>query len=331
VSDAAGEGRGVCVRLLLRPYAIWHRRLYPSPRQAQKKASSSSKDKVIAEVNAASEELNDAQQGWLIESPQVFGLYQTIDTNRLTALKEIFTKWETTRSDIARGEMEASERIMMMVLGWDTLDDLQDFLLKKGAAGGAGASERTPGSRMVSGASNVSRNTSTAVHCSEVLSHQERRWRLCTARFPAASVIRRPSVSATPPRPRVSQNNSSADFSPAPTQGTPTGGTSNGLSSLNPLKSVFGRNRARASSNASSNRSGNGPRPGPGHTDSFTSSGGAGGGFGMLGDDDDEPTRRDAAREGTEILTPVRESNGQSSVRACLYHSALEHYVDGVL
>jgi hypothetical protein len=71
--------------------------------------------------------------------------------------------------------MEASERIMMMVLGWDTLDDLQDFLLKKGAAGGAGASERTPGSRMVSGASNVSRNTSTAVHCSEVLSHQERR------------------------------------------------------------------------------------------------------------------------------------------------------------
>lgn len=116
-------------------------------------------------MNAASEELNDAQQGWLIESPQVFGLYQAVDTNRLTALKEIFTKWETTRSDIARGEMEASERIMMMVLGWDTLEDLQDFLLKKGAAGGA--SERTPGSRMVSGASNVSRNTSAPASAHE--------------------------------------------------------------------------------------------------------------------------------------------------------------------
>lgn len=134
----------------------------PSP-QAQKKAASSSKDKVIAEVNAASGELADAQQGWLIESPQVFGLYQSIDAGRLTALKEILTKWETTRSDVARGEMEASERVMMMVLSWDTLEDQQDFLLKKGSVGGSGpGGDRPPGSRMVSGASNMSRSTSAS-------------------------------------------------------------------------------------------------------------------------------------------------------------------------
>lgn len=127
--------------------------------QAQKKAASSNKDKVIAEVNAAQADLADAQQGWLIESPQVFSLYQSIDAARLTALKEVFTKWETTRSDVARSEMEASERIMMMVLGWDTLEDLQEFLLRKGA-GQAGAGERSNGNRNVSGASAMSRNTS---------------------------------------------------------------------------------------------------------------------------------------------------------------------------
>lgn len=112
----------------------------------------------MAELSESQAAVNDAQQGWLIESPQVFSLYQAIDEGRLTEIKEILAKWETSRSDAARREMEGSEGAMMTILGWDTMEDLQEFLLKKGQSGGQGA--RAPpsvnGGRNVSGVSNIS-------------------------------------------------------------------------------------------------------------------------------------------------------------------------------
>ena len=94
--------------------------------------------------------------------------------------------------------------------------------------------------------------------------------------------------------------------------------SSSGLgSSLNPLKSVFGRNRNRASSIATS-RSGNGTaRPGNATNDSY--GGGGGGAFDSLGDGDDEPRRQTQRRETSggsegqvEVLEPTR-SNGNFS------------------
>lgn len=73
--------------------------------------------------------------------------------------------------------MEGSEGVMMKILGWDTMEDLQDFLLRKGTSGGAlgsgdvgrrtvsmmrsetGNSSQT-GSRMVSNTSAMSRANS---------------------------------------------------------------------------------------------------------------------------------------------------------------------------
>jgi hypothetical protein len=116
----------------------------------------------------------------------VLSLYQQIDEHRLQELKEIFTKWETSRSDCARMEMEGSEAVMMRILGWDTMEDLQDFLVRKGvsgagmgmydggsgnAGGGAGRTPVVPmmrsetgsssqnGNRMVSNASVMTRAT----------------------------------------------------------------------------------------------------------------------------------------------------------------------------
>lgn len=94
----------------------------------------------MAELSDAQAALADAQQGWIIESPQVFALYQSIEESRLSEIKELLAKWETSRSDIARNEMEGSERVMMAILGWDTMEDLQEFLLSKGQTGGGGMS-----------------------------------------------------------------------------------------------------------------------------------------------------------------------------------------------
>jgi len=114
----------------------------------------------MSELSDAQAGLADAQQGWLIESPQVFGLYQAVEEGRLAEVKEILAKWETSRSDIARGEMEGSERVMMGILGWDTMEDLQEFLLKKGHVGGGGGGRQAPpqsnGNRNVSNASAMS-------------------------------------------------------------------------------------------------------------------------------------------------------------------------------
>lgn len=113
----------------------------------------------MAELSDSQAALSDAQQGWLIESPQVFSLYQSIDEGRLSEIKEILAKWETSRSDAARREMEGSEGAMMTILGWDTMEDLQEFLLKKGQSGGGQSSRVQPnanGNRNVSGVSNIS-------------------------------------------------------------------------------------------------------------------------------------------------------------------------------
>ncbi|KAL7412054.1 Muniscin C-terminal mu homology domain-containing protein [Mrakia frigida] len=258
--------------------------------KAQKKVDSSRKEKTMSELSDAQSGLADAQQGWLIESPQVFGLYQAVEEGRLGEIKEILAKWETSRSDVAQREMEGSERVMMGILNWDTMEDLQEFLLKKGHGGGGGGGRSAPPQ------ANGNRNVSNA----SAMSGMSR----------APTVRRQSSVTSS----GGPIGGGGGDFNPS--------NSSSGLgSSLNPLKSVFGRNRNRASSVATS-RSGNGTaRPGNATNDSY-GGGGGGGGFDSLGDGDDEPRDQPQRRETSggsegqvEVLEPTR-ANGSSNSNA---------------
>lgn len=107
---------------------------------ASSKKAGSAQSKVIETQRS----LDQTLELWQTEAPFAFEAYQRIDTQRLELMKEAVTRFETAQSDAAQRWMSLTEQTLQATLNFDPQAEMQEFILKNGAAGGAGLGRSTP-------------------------------------------------------------------------------------------------------------------------------------------------------------------------------------------
>ena len=103
------------------------------------KASSKSKS---SKADQLSSELNDLTSSLASLSPMVYSTYQRLDEERLRGLKELVVRWGTVRADMAQRDGECAERVVALLVSWESQEEVAAVGRKLG--GGRGGATTAP-------------------------------------------------------------------------------------------------------------------------------------------------------------------------------------------
>ena len=104
------------------------------------KASSKSKSN---KADQLAHELNEITSSLASLSPMVYTTYQRLDEERLRSLKELVIRWGTVRADMAQKDGERAERVVALIISWETQDEVAAVGRRLGG-GGRGTASNAP-------------------------------------------------------------------------------------------------------------------------------------------------------------------------------------------
>ena len=99
-----------------------------------------------AKLQAAEADLQRATRMWRSTvGPSLFVSHAQVDSVRLEGVKEQLAKYATMQSDIARERLEAAERALVDVIGWEVDEDAAEWMRREG--GGSEFADQPTSSR----------------------------------------------------------------------------------------------------------------------------------------------------------------------------------------